>query len=211
MPKSAHEMFCEDFNSSLEFHEYKWHKGKDASMKWIMQNVYGNTFLDIGGTTELVKALHAQGISSSIYDAFPPPPSQLDTHECDTIYTGEFTDIMDVTQGRRFHTICCRHSLEHCLNPTFVLWQINRMLLHSGRLIICLPPYHTKWVWFYTHFNCLPEDNWEMLFYRTGFSILSKQHGFWDPGQKRPLFKETRYVLTPETSELRLRGRPSAE
>lgn len=201
---NSYNTFMGEFMSSLKFYNYRWHKGKDISIDWIMKNVQGDKFLDIGGTVELVKALNKKGISASIYDAFPL--SGLQDNECKTIYCGEFSEILDIVGTEKFHTVSCRHSLEHCLNPMFVLWQMNQILCDHGRLIVIIPPFHRKWVWFYTHFNCLPEENWEMLFWRAGFRIENKEHGFWDAAQKDPLFIETRYVLTSETKSLRIDG-----
>ena len=202
---NAIERFNLEFNKHLKFFNYKWTSGKDISIEWVADQISFGNVLDIGGTVQLLKLLsNKKQILASIFDAFPV--SDLEPNEYKHSYVGEFSDLLDIiSPNEKFDTIVCRHSLEHCLNPLFVLWQINQLLVDNGKLIVLLPPYNKKWLWFYTHFNCLPEENWEMLFYRTGFKIEKKEYGQWDKKQRDPHFKETRYVLISETKELRLK------
>ena len=202
--KTAAEKFELEFNKNLKYYNYKWTDAKSLSVQWIAEQINPGNILDIGGTVHLLKHLvKEKNIVASIFDAFPL--TDLERHEYKSIYTGEFSNLLDIIpDDEKFNTITCRHSLEHCLNPLFVLWQINQLLVSNGKLIVILPPYTKKWVWFYTHFNCLPEESWEMLFYRTGFQIEKKEYGQWDTKQRDPEFKETRYVLISDSKELRL-------
>lgn len=201
---TAAEKFALEFNRNLKYFNYKWSKAKNLSVKWIADQVDPGNVLDIGGTVHLLKHLvNKKNIIASIFDAFPL--TGLEPHEYKNMYTGEFSQLLDIIpHDEKFNTITCRHSLEHCLNPIFILWQINQLLVTRGKLIVILPPHNKKWIWFYTHFNCLPEENWEMIFYRTGFKIEKKEYGQWDNKQRDPNFKETRYVLISETKDLRL-------
>lgn len=199
---NAAEKFDQILDASIKFRNYGWSKGKEVSMRWIVDNIVGNKILDVGGTSRLIKYLSAKGVMASIFDKFPC--NDLKENEFDEMYVGEFSKIVDVIGDKKFDTITCRHSLEHSLNPMFVLWQLNQILIDAGRLIIILPPHLKNWIWFYTHFNCLPEENWEMLFYRAGFNITSKTYGYWDDMQQNPVYREIRYILQSETKELRL-------
>ena len=204
--KNAAEKFALEFNKSLKYYNYKWTTAKSLSVKWMADQIYSGNVLDIGGTVYFLKHLvKEKNIKASVFDAFPL--EGLEPHEYKNIYTGDFSNLLDIIpNNEKFNTITCRHSLEHCLNPVFVLWQINQLLVSNGKLIVILPPYTKKWIWFYTHFNCLPEENWEMLFYRAGFRIEKKEYGQWDKKQKDPDFRETRYVLISTTKDLRLKN-----
>jgi SAM-dependent methyltransferase len=199
---TALEKFNKEFSKNLTFYNYGWSEGKNISISWIVDNIVGEDVLDVGGTTQLLKMLKAnRGIVASIYDAFPL--KDLLPGEYKDIYIGDFFNLLDVVGDKQFDSIIFRHSLEHTLNPLFVLWQANRLLKLGGQLIVIVPPHHNYWVWFYTHFNCLPEENWEMLFWRAGFKIVKKEHGHWDNEQSSPFFRETRYILCSETKDLR--------
>jgi SAM-dependent methyltransferase len=201
----ALEKFKQEFSDHLQYRDYGWSNGKEISMKWVADHVVGDRVLDIGGTVALVRYLKKQkNILASIFDAFPP--EGLDHNDCDNIYVGDISDLVDVIGDEKFDTITCRHTLEHCLNPLFVLWQINKLLCNGGKLIVVLPPYLSYWVWFYSHFNCLPEGSWEMLFWRSGFVIDKKEYGYWDNNQNHPSFREVRYLLSSETKDLRFFG-----
>ncbi len=201
---NAAEQFSLEFKKHLKFFNYDWTSGKDISIKWVADQISFGNVLDIGGTVRLLKLLaNEKGIIASIFDAFPI--NGLDSKEYKRAYIGEFSNLLDIIpSSEKFDTVVCRHSLEHCLNPLFILWQINQLLVSNGKLIVLLPPHNKKWIWFYTHFNCLPEENWEMLFYRSGFRIEKKEYGQWDKKQKDLNFRETRYVLISTTKDLQL-------
>ena len=84
----------------------------------------------------------------------------------------------------------------------FQLWQFNRCLKEDGKLIVIVPIHAKNWVWFYTHFSCLPLDNWRMLFHRNGFKVLEAAAGTWRDDD--PNFVEYRFVLGIESREIRL-------
>ncbi len=201
---SSQKRFEEEFSNKLEFHDYGWSLGKQRSIEWMLSHVEGESIIDIGGTVEFVKlAWKIKGLKVSILDAFPV--KDLNKAECGNVFVSDIHNILDVIGEKTYTTITCRHTLEHSLNPLFVLWQINKALVEGGRCIVILPPYLKCWVWFYSHFNCLPEESWEMLFFRSGFLVESKEYGQWDSEQSKPEFKETRYILRSVRKSLEFR------
>jgi SAM-dependent methyltransferase len=148
----------------------------------------------------LLEQLVDKGLTCTYYDAFPPKWPKIEFN----VITGDMHQIATQLPRKSFDFVSCRHTLEHSLNPLFVLWQINLLLRDGGKALIIVPKYNSYWAWFYTHFNCLPIDNWRMLFYRSGFRIDQEDEGFWDDEQKSTWFEEHRFVLSVESRSIRL-------
>ena len=197
------ERFTAEYASQLEYHNYGWSDGKEASVRWILSRIGQGRVLDVGGTTRLLDQLHDKGNPCAYFDAFPP------TRDVPyPVHTGDIHVVADFFPEASFEYVTLRHTLEHCLNPLLVLWQVNTLLVERGRLIVILPHHWSYWVWFYTHFNCLPLENWRMLFYRAGYRIVEETSGFWDAEQQDPHFVEYRFVLEVESRSIRLGARP---
>lgn len=193
-----------DFQAALaeefRFHNYGWSVGKERSCQWIMSRIESGRCVDVGGTTWLVRSLRARGIPCTYFDAFPP----ASTEGLGDVVLGDLQEIADRLPRRAFDTVTCRHTLEHARDPLFVLWQINQLLVDDGRAVIVVPRHRDYWVWYYTHFSCLPMENWRMLFYRAGFRIVEESHGHWDDDGTNDWMVEERIVLQVQTRKLRL-------
>lgn len=202
---SISEEFQAELKRNFRYYGYKWSKGKEKSCEWIMEQIDTGKVLDIGGTSWLLERLSEKSCECTYFDAFPPssknPPYR--------VVTGDIHHVADLLPQGHFEHISLRHTLEHALNPLFVLWQVNALLSAGGRAYIIVPAHSRFWVWFYTHFNCLPIENWRMLFYRAGFSIEEESTGHWDDDQCDENFKEHRFVLRQDTRSLRLEGEPA--
>ena len=145
--------------------------------------------VDVGGTAYLVKKLQESGRHDVTYfDFFPPTDPAVQKS-----ITADMAEFGDHFGSGDLDFISTRHTLEHSISPLFQLWQYNRALKIGGVLVVVVPQHSTKWVWFYSHFNCLPQENWLMLFARSGFEVVEVGAGTWKP--KRPEFIEYRYVL----------------
>lgn len=179
---------------------YGWNIHKEKSCDWIINRLSNNTTgIDVGGTFYLVKkALTTfQGLKITYLDLYPPQdPDVHDYIVCDMV------DVCDHFPINSLDFITTRHTLEHTTDPLFQLWQYNKILKKQGKLYVILPCYTRNWVWFYSHFNCLPLENWLMLFYRSGFKILEADAGTWNP--HNPTFIEYRFALEVECRGFRL-------
>ena len=90
--------------------------------------------------------------------------------------------------------------------PLFQLWAFNQLLREDGQLLVVVPIHTQEWVWFHTHYSCLPQENWLMLFHRAGFRVHEIGAGTWN--SRRDLFVELRFDLRVETRRMRLAGGP---
>ena len=175
--------------------EHGWWREKEISCQWILSQIAGGRGVDVGGTTYLCKKLAEKGADITYYDI--APPSEALAHIQD-----DMVNILDHFEERSLDFITTRHTLEHSLAPLFQLWAYNRLLKDNGKLFVIVPMHHKDWVWFGTHHNCLPHENWIMLFHRAGFKIEVSDAGTWKPWD--PKYVEYRFRLSVESRELRL-------
>lgn len=189
--------FREALTQSHAFHEYGFSGGKKRSCDWILARLPEGRGVDVGGTYYIVSEAVKKGREIAFYDLYPPS-ADVDA----PIVTDDMANFGAHFERESLDFITCRHTLEHCLNPLFQLWQFNRSLRDDGRLLVIVPMHAKRWVWFYTHFNCVPLDNWRMLFYRAGFEELQFDVGTWKAHD--PDFIEYRFVLGIESRDLRL-------
>ena len=199
-PGELYREFTADLSKAFEFHEYGFSPGKRKSCDWIVPRVPEGRGVDVGGTYYLVEQLRAAGRDTTFYDYFPPTQPGMEPAIAD-----DMANFGLHFAPRSLDFITCRHTLEHSLNPTFQLWQFNRALKDDGRLIVIVPIHNRNWTWFYTHFSCLPLENWQMLFHRTGFGIVESAAGTWKAND--PNFVEYRFVLGIESRAIRLRNK----
>jgi SAM-dependent methyltransferase len=186
--------------SSFKDYGYNWDTFKEKSCDWIVRHVPEGVGADLGGTAHLVKTINSMKNRKSIfYDFFPPKDESIVDFVADDM--DQFANHFD---SGSLDFVTSRHTLEHSLNPLFILWQINRTLRDKGRLIVVVPEHSKGWVWFYSHFSCLPRENWLMLFHRAGFKLVHSDAGTWQP--HNPDFIEYRFVLEKETDSLRLQN-----
>jgi hypothetical protein len=155
----------------------------------------GETGVDVGGTEYLCKALAAKGCDVTYFDIHRPT-------DFPKFIQDDMFNVANHFRERSLNFITTRHTLEHAIIPLFQLWQYNRLLKDDGRLYVILPMHNRRWVWFRSHHNCLPYENWMMLFYRAGFRVIESDAGSWKPGN--PDFVEWRFVLAIEERRLRL-------
>jgi hypothetical protein len=176
---------------------YGFSKSKARSCQWIAKYIKsGWKGVDVGGTEYLCKLLADKGCDITFFDIIKPSSPDVKSVQDDMINVGEHFE------SRSLDFITTRHTLEHSLSPLFQLWCYNRLLKDSGRLFVVVPQHSKKWVWLRTHHNCLPRENWIMLFYRAGFGIVQSTAGSWKPNN--PEFIEWRFELSIESRELRL-------
>lgn len=197
--KSGFEVFLKELHAETPARTYNWSKNKEQACEWILDRVVPGQGVDIGGTEYLCKQLTNSGRSTIYYDINSPEnyaPSIQD----------DMINILDHFKDRSLDFIVSRHTLEHSVAPMFQLWAYNKILKDGGQLIVVVPVHCKEWVWFHTHHNCLPMENWLMLFYRTGFRIQETGSGTWNP--RRPLFVEMRFDLRVESRTMRLGGGP---
>lgn len=200
--KSAdiHQVFRRELQAAFEDFGYGWDKHKEASCDWITKQIPEGLGVDLGGTAFLVKAINAMPNRKAIfYDYFPPKDKGISHFVADDM--DQFANHFDPGS---LDFVTSRHTLEHALNPLFILWQINRSLKDKGKLIVVVPEHCKDWVWFYSHFSCLPRENWHMLFHRAGFKTVRSDAGTWQP--HNPDFIEHRFVLEKETCSIRLKN-----
>lgn len=202
---SIEQEFDRELRQSFRDYGYKWSAGKEASCQWIIDRIEAGRVLDVGGTRWLLERLNEKGCDCTYFDAFPPAePLSENIHAV----TGDFHRVADLLPRGQFDFVVMRHTLEHALNPLLVLWQVNLLLREGGQAIIVVPNHRDYWIWFYTHFNCLPIENWRMLFFRSGFELVAEESGFWDDNQSSPWFIEHRFVLRQQTRRVRLDNPP---
>ncbi len=192
--------FLDDLAKELVFRNYGFSEGKRRSCDWIVGKTPEGRGVDVGGTYHLVKTLQSAGRDVAFYDLFPPSQDGLKE-----VVTDDMANFAQHFARQSLDFITCRHTLEHSLNPLFQLWQFNRCLNDDGKLIVVVPIHNRTWTWFYTHFNCLPLDNWLMLFYRSGFKVIESAAGTWK--DDHPNFIEYRFVLGIESRSLRLQNK----
>src|SRR5690606_1629202 len=157
---------------------------KTRSCQWLLDRVpAGATGVDVGGTEYLCKKLAEKGCKVTYFDI--GKPVDYGDHIQDDMF-----NILRHFPETSLDFITTRHTLEH------------RLLKDDGRLFVIVPMHNARWVWFATHFNCLPYENWLMLFYRAGFKVEEHDAGTWSI--KRPDFVELRFSLSVESRQLRL-------
>src|SRR5690606_26134479 len=188
--------FLEELRAAFPQKEYRWTRGKTRSCQWLLDRVpAGTTGVDVGGTEYLCKKLTEKGCKVTYFDI--GTPVDYGDHVRDDMF-----NILRHFPERSLDFITTRHTLEHSLIPLYQLWAYNRLLKDDGRLFVIVPIHNERWVWFATHFNCLPYENWLMLFYRAGFKVEEHDAGTWSV--RRPDFVEYRFSLSVESRQLRL-------
>ncbi|UCV19779.1 glycosyltransferase [Ferribacterium limneticum] len=181
--------FMSELKQNLKEINYGWSKHKDLSCDWILERIHAGVGVDVGGTTYLVKKLQDRpDCKITYFDYFPARDKSIKR-----FIATEMSEFGNRFSMNSLDFIITRHTLEHSLNPLFQLWQFNRALKENGTLIVVVPQHTKTWVWLYTHFNCLPLENWLMLFKRAGFSIEESDAGTWKPDD--PEYIEYRFVL----------------
>lgn len=191
-------LFLKELQDEFPENRYRWTKGKERSCKWLLRRVpAGATGVDVGGTEYLCHKLSEKGCKVTYFDL--TAPANYGEHVQDDMF-----NILRHFPERSLDFITTRHTLEHSLVPMYQLWAYNRLLKDDGRLLVIVPMPSKRWVWFATHFSCLPYENWLMLFYRTGFKIEEADAGTWSA--RRSDFVEFRFALSVETRQLRLTG-----
>jgi Methyltransferase domain len=192
-------LFLNELQDSFPARKYHWSKGKERSCRWLLSRVpAGAVGVDVGGTEYLCRKLSEKGCNVTYFDLVPP--ATYDNHVQDDMF-----NILRHFPERSLDFITTRHTLEHSLVPLYQLWAYNRLLKDDGKLLVIVPMPNKHWVWFTTHFSCLPYENWLMLFYRTGYKIEECDAGTWGAG--RSDFVEFRFALSVETRQLRLTGK----
>lgn len=189
MNKNLFELFMSDVKSQFKDFGYKWTRYKELSCDWIIKKLPAGVGVDVGGTGYLVKKLQETGVHDVTYFDFFPPADPL----IKKYVSADMTEFGNHFNEGSLDFITTRHTLEHSVAPLFQLWQFNKALKMDGLLIVVVPHHSSKWVWFYSHFNCLPHENWLMLFKRAGFDVVEVSAGTWRP--KSPDFIEYRFVL----------------
>jgi len=188
--------FLDELHAAFPQNEYRWTRGKTRSCQWLLDRVpAGTTGVDVGGTEYLCKKLTEKGCKVTYFDI--GTPVDYGDHVRDDMF-----NILRHFPERSLDFITTRHTLEHSLIPLYQLWAYNRLLKDDGRLFVIVPIHNERWVWFATHFNCLPYENWLMLFYRAGFKVEEHDAGTWSV--RRPDFVEYRFSLSVESRQLRL-------
>lgn len=174
--------------------KYVWSKEKELSCDWIIERIDGGKGVDIGGTPYLYNKLREKGCDMTIYDQFLEPDFEQGIAD-------DMINVLDHFDQESLDFITTRHTLEHAISPMFQLWAYNRILKTGGKLFVIVPNHSKEWVWFPTHNNCLPYDNWAMLFYRMGFNIKTADAGTWKRAD--PKFIEWRFELVKASNTLR--------
>lgn len=198
--------FRDELQRSFKDYGYGWSHQKARSCDWIVRRLpKEGVGVDVGGTAYLVKKVQANGERQITYfDYFPPRDPEIER-----FVAADMAEFGNHFAPRSLDFITTRHTLEHSLNPLFQLWQYNRALKDGGRLVVVVPQYSKKWVWFFSHFSCLPQESWLMLFHRAGFAVKEATAGTWKPWN--PEFIEYRFVLDVEKRGLSLGDPKSAK
>jgi SAM-dependent methyltransferase len=169
---------------------------KAQSCDWMIERIdAGSRGVDVGATEYLCEQLDKKGCDITYFDFAAPRlfPKAIED---------DMFNVLDHFHERSLDFITTRHTLEHALVPLFQLWAYNRLLKDDGRLFVIVPQYNTKWLWFHTHFSCLPVSSWRMLFYRAGFRVVESTTAPWHPTRKA--YMENRFELAIETRRMRL-------
>jgi SAM-dependent methyltransferase len=198
--KSSWEIFLDTLAKFETKNNYVWTNDKQISSQWLIDKIIpGTKGVDVGGTEFLCQKLSEKGCDVVYYDISLP-----------SSYTNYIQDdmlnILQHFEDNSLDFVSSRHTLEHSICPMFQLWAFNKILKIGGHLLLIVPHHEREWIWFNNHYNCLPYENWLMLFYRTGFKICSADAGSWKPSNSR--FIEHRFDLSVETHELRLQYSP---
>lgn len=191
------------FRSELERQtsskHYNWSREKELSCQWLIERALPGRGVDVGGTEYLCKQLAAKGRQVTYYDWGAPK-------DYPDFVKDDMFNVLDHFEPQSLDFITTRHTLEHSLVPLYQLWAYNQLLRDEGQLLVIVPLHCREWVWFHTHHNCLPQENWLMLFHRAGFRVHEIGAGTWNA--KRDLFVELRFDLRVETREMRLTDGP---
>lgn len=180
--------------------DYDWTPAKESSCRWIIDRIkQGEVGLDVGGTEWLCHELTKRGVDITCFDMTP-------SRTYPKWVQGDMMEVGDRFEQRSFDFITTRHTLEHSIAPLFQLWCYNRLLKDKGRLFVIVPVHIREWIWYPTHHNCLPHENWIMLFHRAGFRMKWTDAGTWNPADFK--FVEHRYELEVEHREMRLDSGP---
>lgn len=197
-----YDLFKAELYESFRDFNYGWNKYKQLSCDWILSRlVSGKVGVDVGGTVYLAHELLKRDVDITYFDILPPPEGS----NISKFITNEMSFFLDSFAQGSLDFITTRHTLEHSTDPLFILWQFNKALKNGGKLFVIVPFHTHNWVWFYTHFSCLPLENWLMLFYRAGFKLIESDAGTWSP--QNPAFIEHRFVLEVESRGLRLENK----
>jgi SAM-dependent methyltransferase len=199
MTSTRFDEFLAELAANAPAMKYVWNTQKETSCDWIISRISQGTGIDVGGTPYLLKKLKEKGCDMRILDQFVPE-NNVDYIQDDMM------NILAHFEDRSLDFITTRHTLEHSVVPLFQLWAYNKILRPGGKLFVIVPRHVTDWIWFGTHHNCLPIENWFMLFYRAGFHVGTHESGTWRAGN--PKFTEWRFELIKETETLRLENCP---
>jgi hypothetical protein len=191
--------FLSEVRAASPAMDYSWSKEKEASCDWIIERVQFSGVgkpqgVDVGGTEYICNKLSEKGGDITYFDHCAP--KCYSQYICDDMF-----NFSKYYAEGQLDFITTRHTLEHSLLPLYQLWQYARALKDHGDLFVIVPMYNPQWVWFNTHFSCLPHDSWLMLFYRSGFRLIEASAGTWK--KHDPKFLEYRYWLKLETRSLR--------
>ncbi|MCU0625253.1 MAG: class I SAM-dependent methyltransferase, partial [Gemmatimonadaceae bacterium] len=191
------ETFLHELNTALPERGYRWSEAKERSCTWMLDRVVEGRGVDVGGTDWLCEQLARMGREVTFYDVVLPQEHPLHVQD-------DMMNVLEHFAPGSLDFITTRHTLEHSVAPLFQLWCYNRLLRPDGQLLVMVPVHAKEWVWFHTHWNCLPQENWLMLFHRAGFRVEAADAGSWNTG--RDLFIELRFDLRKESESMRLKG-----
>ncbi|MDQ2645673.1 MAG: class I SAM-dependent methyltransferase [Myxococcota bacterium] len=189
--------FLAELSQHTPEREYNWSAQKEEACQWIIDRVVPGRGVDVGGTEYMCRKLAAAGRDITYYDLNVP-------REHPTFVQDDMANVLDHFEPGSLDFVTTRHTLEHSIAPLFQLWSFNRILKEGGQLLVVVPLHCKEWVWFHTHYSCLPQENWLMLFHRAGFKVHEIGAGTWN--SKRELFVELRFDLRVESRALRLAG-----
>ncbi len=176
---------------------YRWTEEKEEASQWLVERVLPGRGVDVGGTEWLCEVLARTGRQVTYFDLTPP-------RDYSVFVQDDMANVLDHFEPRSLDFVLTRHTLEHSIAPLYQLWAFNQLLRDEGQLLVVVPMHCKEWVWFHTHYSCLPHENWLMLFHRAGFRVHEIGAGTWNP--KRVHFVEMRFDLRVETRQLRLKG-----
>ena len=189
--------FLREFAEKMPNIDYVWSKQKEQSCQWLLDRIpTGTKGIDVGGTEYLCQKLEEKGCDVIYYDLFPPKSFPRSIQN-------DMLQVLKYFDPKSLDFITTRHTLEHSIVPLFQLWAYNRLLKDGGKLYVIVPMHNETWIKYPTHFNCLPYENWKMLFHRAGFGIVASDAGTWSTRDAG--YIEFRFELRIEVRHLRLR------